>query len=594
MACGEPAAVEDLDGDGYAAPADCNDHLAAVNPGAVELCLNGIDDDCDGIVDDDDRTTWFHDADGDGFGVDSDTIEACAAPRDHVDVGGDCDDANARSNPGMTETDGTCDGFDNDCDGVVDEDPNEQQYWPDNDGDGYGRGTVLMGCQNEPPDGYADNWDDCDDSDPEVHPGAEDPPYDGLDADCDGWSDYDADRDGHVSDAHGGDDCDDSAGGVNPGRVEDLGDEIDEDCAPDVMVLVSTALASSTDLDLGSSVAWIGEIAAGAPGDSTTGADAGAVYLLTADLATRATIVGAADDELGVALAAAEGGLWAGGSGSAWWFNTPIASGDVDDAACTVTGDASKSFGRSLAAGDLDDDGTDDLVVGAGHDGTSAYKGAAYVFHGLCAGFVASEAADATVLPATGARHVGSFVRIADLDGDGADDFVTRSDSYQGSVFFGPLSGDLTTADADATVEGGWVWEAGDFDGDGQIDLASGMVSDDALVLLGPLPAGASTRTDAHAVLSLFGANALAVSDVNADGVDDFAMSTASTLERTHVVVGPVSGAVDVRYDADGFLGDSRGASLEGADVDGDGAGDLIVGTPNNAYGGVSLLLGVR
>ncbi len=41
---------DDADGDGFAAPADCNDHDATVHPGAPELC-NGVDDDCDGVID---------------------------------------------------------------------------------------------------------------------------------------------------------------------------------------------------------------------------------------------------------------------------------------------------------------------------------------------------------------------------------------------------------------------------------------------------------------------------------------------------------------------------------------------------------------
>ena len=58
-------------------------------------------------------------------------------------------------------------------------------------------------------DGY-DNWQDCDDTDPDVHPDASDAFYDGINSDCLSGSDYDADGDGADSDVYGGTDCDDS------------------------------------------------------------------------------------------------------------------------------------------------------------------------------------------------------------------------------------------------------------------------------------------------------------------------------------------------------------------------------------------------
>ena len=75
-----------------------------MNPGAAEVCINMVDDDCNDLVDD----TCCTDADGDGFSPDG---GACG------DV--DCDDGNAAVNPGATED---CDnGIDDDCDGDIDE-----------------------------------------------------------------------------------------------------------------------------------------------------------------------------------------------------------------------------------------------------------------------------------------------------------------------------------------------------------------------------------------------------------------------------------------------------------------------------------------
>lgn len=92
---GTPVSVDE-DEDGYSSDEDCDDSDAAVNPGATEEC-DGIDNDCDGDTDDDDSSvsdpsTWYRDADSDGEGDASDTVEACEAPSGYVATGEDCDD----------------------------------------------------------------------------------------------------------------------------------------------------------------------------------------------------------------------------------------------------------------------------------------------------------------------------------------------------------------------------------------------------------------------------------------------------------------------------------------------------------------------
>lgn len=78
-------------------------------------------------------------------------------------------------------------------------------------------------------DGHSPAEGDCDDRDASVHPGADDAPYDGIDSDCDGWSDHDADRDGHDALSAGGADCDDGDRAVHPGAAESR-DGRDQDC----------------------------------------------------------------------------------------------------------------------------------------------------------------------------------------------------------------------------------------------------------------------------------------------------------------------------------------------------------------------------
>jgi Putative metal-binding motif len=114
-ACAKPA--------GYVANAtDCDDGVKAVNPSAQELC-DGLDNDCDALVDVDDPSldassahAYYHDGDHDGVGAGAATV-ACSPPVDFVATSGDCDDNDASSHPGGTEV---CDGADNDCDGGKD------------------------------------------------------------------------------------------------------------------------------------------------------------------------------------------------------------------------------------------------------------------------------------------------------------------------------------------------------------------------------------------------------------------------------------------------------------------------------------------
>jgi hypothetical protein len=219
---GEPV---DADGDGVPASEDCDDNDAAVSPSAEELC-DGIDNNCDGAVDEGatDATAWYDDGDGDGYGAGEATL-ACAPEEGQVAQAEDCDDARAEINPGAAETD-CADPTDYNCDGST--------GFADADGDGF------AACE------------ECDDGAAAVNPDATEI-CDGLDNDCDGavdptsaegapswYADGDGDSfgdatrptvaceapEGHVADAT---DCDDGVGAVNPDAVE-VCDGVDNDC----------------------------------------------------------------------------------------------------------------------------------------------------------------------------------------------------------------------------------------------------------------------------------------------------------------------------------------------------------------------------
>ena len=125
--------LADQDADGYSVDIDCNDNDNTVHPGASETC-DGLDNNCDGSIDEGVLTSFYVDVDGDGFGHSSIAIEACVAPNQFVADNSDCDDARADTNPSASET---CDGLDNNCDGTIDEGINTGNYFPDADGDGF-------------------------------------------------------------------------------------------------------------------------------------------------------------------------------------------------------------------------------------------------------------------------------------------------------------------------------------------------------------------------------------------------------------------------------------------------------------------------
>jgi len=99
---------------------DCNDNAGSTNPGATEICGNGIDEDCDGQTDEGcSAFTWYQDADADGYGnpAVSTTTSVNTAPSGYVSNSSDCNDGNNAVNPAAAEI---CNGIDDNCDGTID------------------------------------------------------------------------------------------------------------------------------------------------------------------------------------------------------------------------------------------------------------------------------------------------------------------------------------------------------------------------------------------------------------------------------------------------------------------------------------------
>ncbi|WP_164013720.1 putative metal-binding motif-containing protein [Pyxidicoccus trucidator] len=119
--------AEDLDDDTFITAegprpgTDCDDANPAVNPLATEQC-DGIDNNCrNGEGDAPGARNYYPDRDADGYGDSSvEPIPSCVPPASTATQGGDCDDNDATIRPGQQES--RCDGEDDDCDGVVDDD----------------------------------------------------------------------------------------------------------------------------------------------------------------------------------------------------------------------------------------------------------------------------------------------------------------------------------------------------------------------------------------------------------------------------------------------------------------------------------------
>jgi hypothetical protein len=199
-------ASDDADGDGHVDVAaggdDCDDGDADVHPGADELC-DGLDNDCDGVVDPDDAVdarTWHADADADGSPDATSTAVTCVQPDGFLpppesEDRFDCDDGDADVNPDATEV---CDAddVDEDCSGAADDadpgvDPGTQALaYTDGDGDGYGDvdATGVLYC--DLPSAMVADQTDCDDAAVGVNPGATEVcDADDVDEDCSGAAD---------------------------------------------------------------------------------------------------------------------------------------------------------------------------------------------------------------------------------------------------------------------------------------------------------------------------------------------------------------------------------------------------------------------
>lgn len=473
---GDPSQpVDGCDVPGYATNGeDCDDDAEATNPGALEICADGVDQDCDGTPSACDLAGERAPADADavfpgglseerlgtslaGVGdIDGDGVEdwVAGAPAGSLDAprsgaayligGGARGELNAGSATARIRGDGT----------------------------GYAVGAAVLGVGDLNGDGFDDlavtatgaPWRaavggavgiflgplagdvDYDDADglfhgTEAFGGLGTTLVDGQDVTGDGAADL-------LVAAPAAD-----VGGTDRGIVYAVNTEVWADASVDDAT--GRVEGARDDQQLGRALAGLGDVDGDgvgdlAIGDATADADAGAVYLIAGPL---------------------QGAV------------------SVDDADTTVRGDDPEGLAGAtvVAAGDLDGDGRADLAFGAPTtDGAEFEAGAVFLFLDPF-GATSTAEADATVTGAASFEDAGaSLAAVGDVDGDGRPDLAVTAARWPdgrdvGRVYLvsGARGGTTTVDDHLLAIDGisgtagfgGTLAAAGDPDGDGHVDL---------------------------------------------------------------------------------------------------------------------------
>jgi len=264
--------------------------------------------------------------------------------------------------------------------------------------------------------------------------------------------------------------------------------------------------------------------------------------------------------------------------GAVFIFDTPLRNETNTGSALAIIQGAGGDFGTSLdMSGDLNHDGKEDLIVGAGLTNTIAcQEGAVYGYFGPLVSTRPLSSADFVVEGDRVGGWAGTSVGTGDVNGDGIGDLVIgapgnwgychpNEPSTQGFayLFYGPLQGKYRVSDADATIEGDAddvalgqvVLVAADLNSDGRNEVilacpkssytTTGGYIGSVYLFFQPL-SGHYMASEADATIEgtilgeLFGSS-LATGDINNDGFDDLVSTTGggyTTLNQAYLFLG--------------------------------------------------------
>ena len=627
----------DLDGDGFGtddtevlactqpgqdwvtAGGDCDDDLDHRYPGADELC-NDLDDDCDDAVDEEpvvDPPTWYFDNDLDGFGTDTITLVQCAGPEGYANIAGDCDDDLDTRYPGADEY---CNGIDDDCDDLVDEEPTvgDGTWYLDSDGDGWGDGGVALETCT-PPDDYVLYDGDCDDSAVDVNPDAVEACNDRVDNDCDGsgnectWADAISLGEVWRIQGYGHD-----GQGATFGRRGTTGD-----LDADGLVEIIWGGESAVTTDDGEMVGFLrGHESPVVNGDDYSDAqlliwgESAFDYFGYDSAVVDANADGFDDLMVGSSGLTLTGADYAGG---AYLIYGPISNGEygVNDLYdWRVAHESEWDFigDRVYSLPDYDGDGKGDFAVGspAAAVGGESYRGLFLFFSEESTSYETTREAAFAVIEGESDDNLALDAASVDIDCDGVSEFVTGSKAAEvggegrGAVFAfeaADLDGTLSTEDYAYRWYGEWdgsetgtsVENVGDVNGDGTDDLgvgAPGFGAGDAYVIVTGSAVVSGSLADANVALRgtyggsrHFGAEVWAAGDQNEDGHADFMVAEYGYNANAYLYYGPISASVVLNdTDADVELqGDDSDYAYEDAlapgDLTGDGVPDIAIGS---------------